>query len=219
MKKEKKQFLKTLQISSLLALSIFLISSDHMDTPSVTGEPSDATDFYAFEGKDPRNLVFAIAIQGMMSPEATKSARFDENVLIEINIDNDNDHVEDLVIQAIPKGDLMYFFGPVAPSRTGSRSVIEKNGLISKVKISTLQSTKITKNRGIKFFAGPRDDPFFFDAGQFIAIATGQATSFNDPGVDTFAGTNALGIVVEVPKYFLGRTETLNTWIETKVLE
>jgi hypothetical protein len=34
----------------------------------------------------------------------------------------------------------------------------------------------------MKFFAGPRDDPFFFDLGQFQAILGGTATAKN-PGV------------------------------------
>jgi hypothetical protein len=37
----------------------------------------------------------------------------------------------------------------------------------------------------MKFFAGPRDDPFFFDLGQFQAILGGTATAFKNPGVDT----------------------------------
>ncbi len=36
---------------------------------------------------------------------------FEEDVLIEFNIDNTGDNVEDLVIQAIPRNGKMYFFG------------------------------------------------------------------------------------------------------------
>ncbi|WP_299249444.1 DUF4331 family protein [uncultured Aquimarina sp.] len=213
-------FLKILGFSGIIMTGLTLMSSDHMDAPSVTEEPTDVTDFYAFTGNKSDNLVFAITSQGMMSPETTKTTSFSENVLMEINIDNNEDNIEDLVIQAIPKGNKMYFFGPVKPSETGTVSVVEKKGIISKVKISTIRSTKISKNRlGMKFFAGPRDDPFFFDAGQFIAIASGQATSFNNPGTDTFAGTNALGIVIEVPKKLLGSKDTLNVWVETKILQ
>jgi hypothetical protein len=46
----------------------------------------------------------------LLSPNATAAA-FNENVMIEINIDNTGDNVEDLVIQAIKKDDKMYFFG------------------------------------------------------------------------------------------------------------
>jgi hypothetical protein len=52
----------------------------------------------------------------LLSPNATAAAAFNENVMIEINIDNTGDNVEDLVIQAIKKDDKMYFFGPYAPN-------------------------------------------------------------------------------------------------------
>jgi hypothetical protein len=68
----------------------------------------------------------------------------------------------------------------------------------------------------MKFFAGPRDDPFFFDLNQYKAILAGSATGFNSPGTDTFAGTNVLSTVIEVPKSMLGTSATINVWAETK---
>jgi hypothetical protein len=53
-------------------------------------------------------------------------------------------------------------------------------------------------------FAGLRDDPFFFDLARFNEIVMGMTTEFRDPGVDTFAGANALAIVVEVPVSMIG---------------
>jgi len=73
-----------------------------------------------------------------------------------------------------------------------------------------------TTTSGIKAFAGPRDDPFFFDLNQYKKIIAGTAISFNNPGTDAFAGTNVLSIVVEVPKAMLGSAATLNVWVETK---
>jgi hypothetical protein len=71
-------------------------------------------------------------------------------------------------------------------------------------------------NTGIKVFAGPRDDPFFFDLVRFKEIVGGMQTSFRSPGVDTFSGTNVLSIVIEVPKSVLGNAATINLWGETK---
>ena len=69
----------------------------------------------------------------------------------------------------------------------------------------------------MKFFVGPRDDPFFFDLGQFKHILNGEAPGgFNNPGTDTFAGTNVLSTVIEVPKSLLGTSTSLNVWAETK---
>ena len=71
-------------------------------------------------------------------------------------------------------------------------------------------------SNGIMAFAGPRDDPFFFDLVRFKEIIAGTQTGFRDPGVDTFAGTNVMSIVVEVPKALLGSAATINVWGETK---
>jgi hypothetical protein len=68
----------------------------------------------------------------------------------------------------------------------------------------------------MKLFAGPRDNPFFFDLVRFKEIIGGTQTGFKNPGVDTFAGTNVMSIVVEVPKSLLGSAATINVWAETK---
>lgn len=203
---------------SLVAVSgLILVAADHIDAPAVMGNASDITDVFAFQGQDSNNLVFAVNTQGLLSPNATAAAAFDENVMIEINIDNTGDNVEDLVIQAIKKDDKMYFFGPVAPGTTGTSSTVKTAAASGSVTISSYGSTAlIAEKNGMKFFAGPRDDPFFFDLGQFKAILGGTATGFNNPGTDTFAGTNVLSLVVEVPKSMLGTSETLNFWAETK---
>ncbi len=206
-----------LGIGILAIASFFTIAADHIDAPAVTGGSSDVTDFYAFQGENTDNMVFAVNVQGLLSPTATASAAFDENVLIEINIDTSGDHVEDLVIQAIPRDGQMYFFGPFQPSATGLNSTIDANANPSQVAITPYGSQPvIATNAGMSFFAGPRDDPFFFDFAQYSEIIMGNATAFNNPGTDTFAGTNVLSVVVEVPKSMIGNSGTINTWVETK---
>ena len=203
---------------SLVAISgLIFIAADHADAPAVTGNASDITDVYAFRGQDTNNLVFVVNTQGLLSPGATTGAEFKENVLTEINIDNNGDNVEDLVIQAIRKNDKMYFFGPVSPGITGATSTIKTNATAGSVEITQYGSSAIVKNQnGMKYFAGPRDDPFFFDLGQFKSILMGNASGFNNPGTDTFAGTNVLALVVEVPKSMLGNSSSINVWAETK---
>ncbi len=214
---------KTKMILGICFLAIagfFMVAADHIDAPAVQGGTSDITDFYAFQGENTDNIVFVANVQGLLSPTATANARFDENVMIEFNIDITGDNIEDLVIQAIPKNKKMYFVGPVAPSQTGLVSTFEASigKDVSSVKITPYGSTaKIGNSKdGLTFFAGPRDDPFFFDFTQYGAILGGSATSFNNPGSDTFAGTNVLSIVVEVPKAMLGGTGTINAWVESK---
>ena len=206
-----------LGLSFLAVSGLVLIAADHIDAPSVTGNAADITDMFTFQGQDTNNLVFAVNTQGLLSPNKTAEAVFNENVMIEINIDNTGDNVEDLVIQAIKRGDKMYFFGPYKPSMTGKSSTIDVSKASGEVAISTYKMTPaIATKNGMKFFAGPRDDPFFFDLGQFQKILGGTAAGFNNPGIDTFAGTNVLSVVVEVPKAMLGGSGTLNVWSETK---
>lgn len=211
----------------LAALSVFLISSDHIDAPAVSGTTADITDFYAFQGENNNNFVLAANVQGFLAPGIpTDQAAFDETVLVEFNIDYNNDLKEDLVIQAIKRGDSMYFFGPSAPAMTGLQSTIATSAPMS-VRISTRDDVQIAEKNGMKFFAGPREDPFFFDFNQFNAVLAGTATGFNNPGTDTFAGSNVLSIVVEFPKSmlpggtagvnsFAPSTPIYNVWVEAK---
>jgi len=214
-----KNLKKVLGIGVVAAASFFIVAADHIDAPAVQGGTSDITDFYAFQAENTDNLVFVANVQGLISPDATGDAAFDESVLVEINIDTDGDSVEDLVIQAIPRDGKMYFFGPVAPSQTGLNSTIattaSNTGWVDITAYGAAASTE-TNASGMTFFAGPRDDPFFMDFAQYSAIIAGTATGFNDPGADTFAGTNVMSIVVEVPKSMIGGSGVINTWVESK---
>lgn len=210
-----------------------LIAGDHLDAPSTTGVSSDITSFYAFEAENPNKLVLVANLQGYLpSGGATENAEFDPEVLVEFNIDTDGDLVEDLVLQTIRQGDSMYFFGPAVPSSTGLESEVMTYASQYAVKISTgetdAEAIVAESPDGLKFFAGPRDDPFFFDLNRFNAYVNGEAPSgFNTPGTDTFAGTNVMAIVVEIPKSLLGSgavgvnpfdpdRPTFGMWVESK---
>ena len=195
-----------------------LYAADHIDSPAVTNQSTDITDIYVFRAQDVNNLVFVANTQGLLAPGATAAAAFDNNTVIEFNIDNNGDAVEDLVIQGISSGGKMRLYGPIKPSETGNRSRLEGNPT-AEVAITPYGSspTIATGVGGIKVFAGPRDDPFFFDLNQFKKIIAGTATSFNKPGDDSFKGTNVLSLVVEVPKSLLNATTgKVNVWVETK---
>ncbi len=212
--KKKKSFIGGLLLAASVTL---LIAADHIDAPAVSGGSSDITDYYAFQGEDTNNIVFVANVQGLLSPSETAGSSFDENTMVEFNIDTDGDAIEDLVIQALPRDGKMYFFGPYSPATTGLTSTVGTTTNQSNVAITSYGSTPIIQNEnGMKFFAGPRDDPFFMDFARYGEIISGNATSFNNPGADTFAGTNVLSIVVEVPKSMIGGTGTINTWVESK---
>ena len=206
-----------LGIAIVTIAGFFTIAADHIDAPAVQGGTNDITDFYAFQGQNSNNLVFVANVQGLLSPTATAGAAFDENTMIEFNIDTTGDNVEDLVIQATARDGKMYFFGPAAPNQTGLNSTFLTGVTPNSVDITAYGSSAVVAtNAGMSFFAGPRDDPFFFDFAQYSAIIGGTASGFNNPGSDTFAGSNVMSIVVEVPKSMIGGTGTINTWVESK---
>lgn len=210
---------KILIASAILGVATFVaIAADHIDAPAVQGGSSDITDFYAFRGEDNSNIAFVANVQGLLTPGDTGSASFDENVMLEINIDTNDDNIEDLVIQAIPRDGKMYFFGPTAPGQTGLNSTVLSTSInAGAVDITNYGESAIVEEfGGMKFFAGPRDDPFFFDFNQYTAIISGDAGGFNSPGDDTFAGSNVLSVVVEVPKSMIGGSGTIKTWVESK---
>jgi hypothetical protein len=215
-------------IGSLLGIAIvggILYAADHIDAPAVTGPGStspgnDITDIYAFQSPaDNSKMVFVLNTQGLLSPAATGAAGFPSNVMYEFNIDNSGDNVEDLVIQCLVQNGKMRVYGPVAPGTPGLTSTVKTNGPVTEVAVTPYGAgspSTATNGNGTRIFAGPRDDPFFFDLGRFKQIIAGTATSFNNPGTDSFAGTNVMSIVVEVPKNLLGSAASINVWGETK---
>jgi hypothetical protein len=210
---------KKIAIATMCALAvasgIYLMAADHNDAPAVMGKGSDITDLYAFQSpSNPDNLVFVVNVLGLIAPSATAAAAFDPEVMIEINIDNSatKDNIEDLVIQATFADGKVTTYGPVTPIQTGVTSTLVKSGAAIQANVTAYGSTPvIAENSGIKVFAGPRDDPFFFDLDQFKSILAGTATGFNNPGTDHFAGTNVLSFVIEVPKSKLG-SGPINVW-------
>lgn len=205
--------------AAAMATGGIIYAADHIDTPAVTNQPTDITDVYVFRGADPSNLVFVANSQGLTSPANSGALKFDENTVLEFNIDKTGDNVEDLVIQCKydAASNSMQVYGPVVPSATGTKSRLE-GSVTASVAVTAYGATAVTSTgaSGIKLFAGPRDDPFFFDLNRYKAILAGTAPGFNNPGTDTFAGTNVLSIVVEVPKSLIGASGNINVWLETK---
>tara|TARA_R110002126_G_scaffold15320_1_gene63066 strand:- start:2317 stop:2976 length:660 start_codon:yes stop_codon:yes gene_type:complete len=205
-------------LSLVLVGTIIVFAADHIDAPAITGTKADITDFYAFQGPSSSNLVFVANTQGLIEPSATGDAEFSENTMIQFNIDNDADNIENLVIQVIFANGKAYAYGPVAPSTTGLSGGIEFDAENSvSVDITEYgQTAQVGTSGSMKLFAGPRDDPFFMDFAQYGEIIAGNASSFNDPGADTFAGKNVMSVVVEVPKSMLGNSDTINTWVQAR---
>jgi Domain of unknown function (DUF4331) len=216
--KKNKLLLAAFAVAAIVTGGI-IYAADHIDTPAVTGQSTDITDLYVFRAQDVNNLVFVANTQGLLTPGSTGAAKFDANTVIEFNIDNTGDAIEDLVIQCKydAASNTMQVYGPVVPSEKGARSKLEGN-VTASVAVTPYGSAAVTATSasGMKVFAGPRDDPFYFDLDRYKAILAGTATAFANPGTDKFAGTNVMSVVVEVPNAMLGTAAKVNVWVETK---
>ena len=218
---------KKILLGSLLGIVLvggIIYAADHIDAPAVTGAGNtspgnDITDIYAFQSPaDNSKMVLVLNTQGLLSPAASAAASFPSNVMYEFNIDNTGDNVEDLVIQCLVQNGKMRVYGPVAVGTPGLTSTVKTSGPVTEVAVTAYGASPVstTNANGTRVFAGPRDDPFFFDLVRFKEILAGTQTGFRSPGLDSFAGTNVMSIVVEVPKTLLGTATTINVWGETK---
>ena len=229
---------KTIKIVALGAVAlvapVFLIArghaSDHADTPNIFANPGeDISDVYMFPSPtNSKDVVLVMNVHPLIPSGMSSTVSFDPNVLYQMKIDNTGDGVEDLVIQARFSGtganQKVMISGPLRPSTTGSSNVAEKPWSVT----GTINQT-FSPAPGMKVFAGPREDPFFFDLDQFFTILpdratpitgkqisdpdTPQATSWRPapgPGVTNPAQDflsvhkfNVLSIVIELPRSML----------------
>jgi len=191
----------------LAVVGIVLVAADHIDAPGTTNNTADIADFYAFEPVEgSNNTVFIVDLQTDVDPTLAYGT-FDEDVLTEINIDIDGDLIEDMIIQALPRGDTMYFFGPAVPTATGLNGEVLVDNPLGSVAISGDEVNTTTTDTGVSLFAGPRQDAFFFDFGQFNKVIGGEAPEGflpADEATDTFDGANTMSLVVEIPNAMLG---------------
>jgi hypothetical protein len=198
-------------------------ASDHLDAPAAKADHRvDITDLYAFKsGPDKTTLV--LNVDGLMSPSDSKTASFRPQALYEVKVDSDGNGMADIAYRVrfsdptpAPGGTVTQQYivrrawGPAANSNMWNGDVLA-TGWTTPYK-RPIQTTSLTG--GGMAFAGTRDDPFFFDLPGFVTFKTellGGSTDLNVllggfTGADTFAGTNVLSIVIQVPNSQLGGT-------------
>jgi hypothetical protein len=222
------------------------IGSDHADSPAVLARPgADLTDVYLFPApRNDANVVVAVDAHPLIAPGMGTTTFFDPGVMYQIKIDNTGDGVEDLVIQfsaSAPKdgAQTIAVYGPGKPNQTGTSSTwIAQTG-------SFTYNAKTATVNGMKVFAGPREDPFFFDLAQFFKIVPDRnfgnhgagktvppasASSFRgfaqgsgcdtSPAQDFLAANrfNVLSLVVELPRTMLSPASgKIGVWASASV--
>lgn len=172
--------------------------ADHRDSPLNVANPlADINDVYAFRSaENSSNVVVAISVNPLIAPSDNASrGKFDPAVTYQVHIDRTGDYA----------GEAMAEF-----SVNSAADTLIVNGLGQQITAPITPpgaSPIVTNVGGIKLFAGLRDDPFFFDLTGFQAFVASptklpaQGLRFQGAGTpaDTFAGTNVLAIVIEVP--------------------
>lgn len=209
----------TLALVGTVALGAagLVAASDHRDSALLTADrAADIADVYAFRSPaNPANLVLVMTVSGLIPPTEAATTFFDPNVLYQWKIDQNGDAVEDVVIQAFVTGSgpnqVMHFRGPATPLVTGSEARVVPGPEVATVRVSHGSQPIVASRGGLTVFAGVRDDPFFFDLTRFKEVIAGQESSFRNPGVDAFAATGVLAIVVELPSALLGGPQ-LGVW-------
>jgi len=186
------------RIKALCALTLALVpamflmrahASDHADTPAIAATPgADLTDVFVFPSPtNANNVVLVMNVHPLIPSGMGPSTFFDPNVLYQFKIDNVGDNVEHLVIQAkfgsTGANQTVQIAGPIAPSRIGTTAVLETTSSVTGVYNKTF-----TTSNGMTVFAGPREDPFFFDLDQFFTILPDRASPLG-PTVKTSSGT------------------------------
>lgn len=192
------------------------LASDHQEAPLMQEDgTADIADFYAFRNpNDSAKLVLAMTVNAASVPEEAALYNFSPSVLYRFNIDNDGNATIDHHIDVT--------FSPSVPGPQRLKAVFP-NGEVVEGEV-TLPTTldpepnppillESSRGSGVRVFAGPRDDPFFFDvvgSSRFVS-RTGFFT-----GTDGFAGQNVSAIVVEVPLSMVtDGSERLQIWGET----
>jgi hypothetical protein len=214
-------------VAATLLLSPFPASAaDHRDAPTVDEFSAiDINDVFMF--RDPpcattnctsQNLVMVLSTQGVADPKFGPSYHFQSNALYRLYFSTTPDAIK----KGIPTASIDIIFSPFdnnaacpapQPLCQTFRAIfphrIVVDGLVTQGTVNATPNTPVVTEEGpITVFAGPREDPFFFDLvgfDRFIADFNGQTTTPAVPhfnlftGVDSFLGKNVNAIVLEFP--------------------
>jgi len=185
-------------------------AADHGDAPNIDNDSgADIADVFLFvDPADSTKVCILGTVHGFIVPgEANNFATFDSNVLYRFAIENTGDAKPDEFI------DITFSerTNPTDPQTAIVKLPGKGNQFTAPTTPPTLavtpnpQTVTTDPGSGVKFFAGEVDDPFFFDIPAFSRFVASVKAGSPDPSVfsrgrDTFAGYNALGIALSIPR-------------------
>jgi hypothetical protein len=162
---------------SVLSAASWAVAADHADSPSATVDlAADITDLYAWT--DGGNVVFALDVM----PDAAKDAKFSDKVQYVI-------HTERAAAfgSAGVKSDIICTFN----AAQAITCWVGDNGYVTGD--ASVTTGLESEDKKVKVFAGPRDDPFFFNlAGFKDTVTTVEAAIASKTLVLDVAGCPAL---------------------------
>lgn len=191
-------------LAALLTTSEAAQAADHAEAPAASADaPADIADFYAWysDASGSGRIVVALTYAGVGASQV--NAVYDADVLYGVHVDLDQD--------SVPDTEMWVRFGQNGAGDWGMQvqGVPGASG-----DISGPVGEIIEDSSGLRFWAGKKDDPFFFDLQGFQdTLATGTL-SFT--GTDGLAGLNASAIVFEIDSAALvGDGHTISIWATT----
>jgi hypothetical protein len=195
--------------------------ADHLDAPGLTSPAMDTrvdiTDHYAF--RQPGHADRTVLILNVNPLAPTHADEFRHDALYETLVDTNGDAKPDLAFR--------YRFSRKKEGRQFARVTraeidrdledghvheeLESEELIEHAPVSFTSDAQITDGEDdVRFFAGFRSDPFFFDLLGFL-------NGFKFTGSDFFIDKNIFGIALEMPSRLLGPHPKVGIWTRTLV--
>ena len=193
--------------------------ADHLDAPGLTSPAMDTrvdiTDHYVF--RKPRDRHRTVLILNVNPLAPTHANEFRPDAVYETLVDTNGDAVPNLAFRYRfthkRRGrQFAHVTRAVLPGQVEDGHLRGREKLLVKRAPVSFGSRAIVTDgqEGVRFFAGFRSDPFFFDLKGFL-------NNLKFTGSDFFAGKNVFAIALEVPNKLLGKSSKIGVWVRTLV--
>lgn len=173
-------------------------AADHRESTGVQETPAaDIGDLYVFRSPAQNaKVVLAMTVNPASQPDFATSYHFSPDVLYRFSVSNQGNSSREINID--------FLFSPVVDGNQTFTVFMPGRRMTGLVTPGTVASNQpndpiITEQARVRVFAGPRDDPFFFDNVGFSRVLAGG--QFRNR--DGFAKSNVSAIVIELPNRML----------------
>src|SRR5262245_38592084 len=212
-------------------------ASSHREAPLISEDPAaDNTDLYAFRSPDKPNTLTIVSnwIPGEDPAAGPNYYTFSQTARYNIHIDQNGDGKPDITYSfrfKTPTGP--YFLGNTqqtwqmwrnnrgfANGKTPINNIGPRfNGFVGVKDYEAGAEKAIVTKRGLRIFAGQRDDPFFADVGaifDLVAIRKEGTTGNMGGGKDFLSGYNVHTIALQIPIGLIDTpSHTIGVWAST----